>query len=309
MAEHAHGVAWIAALILAALLFVGGPGPEAARSVSHAWDLGHLAAFFLWATLWLKSGAAARMPTRRRWIVALTACALLAILTEGAQGLIGRDASAGDGLRDMLGGVLALSWAGQAAAHMKRGWRLALRAASLALLAAALAPLSSAAADEWSARQSFPVLGDFETPFEADRWEGSAAHEIDRSYASRGHASLRVELVPARYSGVALVHAPRDWRGHRYLRFEVFNPGNEALEVYGRIHDREHDRRGRSYRDRFNTGFRLAPGWNALTIDLEQARRAPASRSMDMSDIRGFMLFASGLPAPRTIFLDAVRLE
>jgi hypothetical protein len=30
---------------------------------------------------------------------------------------------------------------------------------------------------------------------------------------------------------------------------------------------------------------------------------------MDMSDIRGFMLFASGLPAPRTIFLDAVRLE
>jgi len=30
---------------------------------------------------------------------------------------------------------------------------------------------------------------------------------------------------------------------------------------------------------------------------------------MDMSDIRGFMLFAGRLPAPRTVFIDHVRLE
>jgi hypothetical protein len=277
--------------------------------VGHAWDLGHVAAFFLWTTLWLKTGAASRMPWRRRWLVTLTACALLAILTEAAQSLIGRDVSAGDVSRDLLGGMLALSWVGQATARMVPAWRLALRAASLALVAAVLAPFSSAAADEWLGRRSFPVLADFETPFEADRWEGSAAHAIDRSRASRGNASLRVDLVPAEYSGIALLHAPRDWRGYRYLRFEAFNPGNEALEVYGRIHDGEHDRRGPAYGERYNTGFRLTPGWTALTIDLGEAERAPASRSMDMSDIRGFMLFVSRLPASRTIFLDDVRLE
>jgi hypothetical protein len=277
--------------------------------VGHAWDLGHVAAFCLWTTLWLKTGAAARMPLRQRWFVTLTACALLATLTEAAQWLIGRDVSASDGLRDLLGGMLALSWADQAAARMKPACRLGLRAASLALLAAALAPFSSAVADEWLGRRSFPVLADFETPFEADRWEGSAAHAIDRSRASRGNASLRVDLVPAEYSGIALLHAPRDWRGYRYLRFAVFNPGDEPIEVYGRIHDGEHDRRGPSYRERYNTAFRLKPGWTALTIDLDEARRAPAPRSMDMSDIRGFMLFVSRLPARRSIFLDDVRLE
>ena len=296
-------------LTMAVLLFAGGPGPGGSRSVGHAWNLGHVAAFFLWTAMWLRTGVASRMPARRRWLVALAACALLAALTEAAQWMIGRDVSYGDGLRDVMGGLLALSWTDPAAARPRPAWRLAVRAASLVLLAAVLAPFASAAADEWLGRRSFPVLADFETPFEADRWEGSAAHAIDRSQASRGNTSLRVDLVPAEYSGVALVHAPRDWRAYRYLRLEVFNPGEDELEVFGRIHDGEHDRRGPSYRDRYNTAMRLTPGWTALAIDLDEAKRAPAARSMDMSDIRGFMLFVSRLPAPRTIFLDNVRLE
>jgi len=309
VAERVHRVLWFIAITLAFLLFAGGPGPDEPRSLGHVWDLGHIAAFLVWTVLWLRTGTAARMTARRRWSVALAACAALAVLTEAAQWVIGRDLSVEDGLRDMLGGLLALSWGERAAAGTRPGWRLFGRLASLVLLTAALAPFSTAVADEWMGRRSFPVLSDFETPFESGRWEGSASHVIDRSHASRGNASLRVDLVPAEYSGVELVHAPRDWRGYRRLRIEVFNPGTDELELYGRIHDGEHDRRGRSYRERYNTVFRLAPGWNALTIDLDEARRGPASRSMDMSDIRSFMLFVSRLRAPRTIFIDHVRLE
>jgi VanZ family protein len=305
----ARGVLWLLAIIPAVLLFVGGPSPDAARSVSRAWDLGHIAAFFMWTVLWSRTAAATRMPARRRSLAALAICAALAILTEATQWLSGGDASVGDGLRDLLGGMLALSWCEPAPGGTTPALLRAARAVSLLLLLASLAPLAVAAADEWLGWTGFPVLADFETPFETDRWEGTAAHAIDPSHASSGNASLRVELVPALYSGVTLVHAPRDWRGYRFLRLDVFNPLNEPLDVICRIHDGEHARRGPSYRDRFNTGFRLGPGWNALAIDLRTVERAPATRRMDMSDIRGFMLFVSRLPAPRRIFIDHVRLE
>jgi VanZ family protein len=304
-----RGVLWLLIVIPAGLLFAGGPGPDAARSLSRAWDLGHVVAFFAWTALWLRTGAAARMPRRKRWAATLAMCALVAVLTEGAQWLAGRDASVHDASRDMLGGLLALAWLDSARGHLTPVLRRAGRAGSLVVLGAALAPLAAALADEQLGRLAFPVLADFETPFEADRWEGSAAHAIDPSRASHGNASLRVELIPADYSGVALVRAPRDWRGYRRLRLEAFNAGTETLEVFGRIHDGEHDRRGPSYGERYNTAFRLTPGWTALTIDLAAAERGPAARHLDMSDIRGFMLFVSRLPAPCTIFLDNVRLE
>jgi VanZ family protein len=297
------------AVVLAVLMFAGGPGPDAARSVSRGWDLGHILAFFVWTTLWLETGVSARMPARRRWLVTLASCAILAMLTESVQLMTGGDASFGDAMRDVLGGALALAWVDRAPGGMTKAVRRAVRAASLLLLLAALVPVSAAVVDEWQARRAFPVLADFETRFEAGRWDGSAARAIDRSRASSGAASLRVELVPAEYSGVALVHAPRDWRGYRYLRLDIFNPLAEPLDLVCRIHDGEHDRRGPDYRNRFNAGVRLSPGWNALAFDLAEVKRAPASRVMDMGDIRGFMVFAGRLPAPRTIFIDHVRLE
>jgi VanZ family protein len=297
------------AIVLAVLLFVGGPGPDAARSISRGWDLGHIVAFLVWTTLWLGTGVSARMPVRRRWLVTLVSCALLGILTEAAQSMTGGDASVSDAMRDVLGGALALAWSDRAPGGMTRAVRRAVRTVSLLLLLAALVPVSAAVLDEWQARRDFPLLADFETRFEADRWDGSAARAIDRSRASSGAASLRIELVPAEYSGVALVHAPRDWRGYRFLRLDVFNPLTEPLDLVCRIHDGEHDRRGPDYRNRFNAGVRLSPGWNALAFDLAEVKRAPASRVMDMGDIRGFMVFAIRLPVPRTVFIDHVRLE
>jgi VanZ family protein len=302
-------VGWLLAGMLAAALFVPGPGAGAPRSLSHAWDLGHIVAFVVWTAVWLRAGAAGRMPARRRWIVTLAVCAGLAVLTEAAQWLTGRDASAGDALRDVLGGLLALSWCDPAAGSTAPALRRAVRGVSAALLLAALAPASAALADEWLARQTFPLLAGFETPFEAGRWQGEARFGIDRSRAAHGTASLRVELLPAEYSGVSLVHAPRDWRGFKTLRFEAFNPLEEPLDLVCRIHDGEHERRGPDYRNRFNTGLRLAPGWNAIAIDINAVARAPEARLMDMRDIRSFMVFAMRLPAPRTIFLDHVRLE
>ena len=44
-------VLWPPALILAVLLFVGGPGYRSQRSLQAFWDLGHIGAFSLWTYL------------------------------------------------------------------------------------------------------------------------------------------------------------------------------------------------------------------------------------------------------------------
>jgi hypothetical protein len=187
--------------------------------------------------------------------------------------------------------------------------RRAARGVSLSLVVVVLLPLMASASDEWLARIRFPVLADFETPFEAGRWEGSARFTIARAEASHGHASLRVNMDTSLYSGVALIHFPVNWSGYRYLRMDVLNPMPDQVDLNCRLHDGQHERRGPAYTDRYNTAFRLQPGWNSLLIDLADVARAPAGRMMDMDDIRALIVFCSRLPAPRTIFIDHVRLE
>lgn len=183
------------------------------------------------------------------------------------------------------------------------------RGLSVFLLLVACLPLAVAITDEGIARTQFPLLADFETPFEKDRWEEDARASVDRSVSRHGNASLRVEMEPSLYSGISLVYFPRNWSGYHFLRLEVFNPASEEIKITCRIHDRQHEKGEQRYEDRFNQGFLLRQGWNELRIDLSEVVSAPYSRKMDLGEIRVVGLFATTLSAPRTVFVDYVRLE
>jgi hypothetical protein len=170
-------------------------------------------------------------------------------------------------------------------------------------------PLGIALVDEGIARAQFPLLSDFETPFEKNRWEGDALFLIDPSIAYHGKASLRMNMDISMYSGISLVYFPRNWKGFRFFRLEVFNPSPEGIQITCRIHDRRHEEGEQLFEDRFNKGFLIHPGWNDLRIDLNEVATAPMGRMMDLGEIRAVGFFASRLPAPRIIFLDYVRLE
>jgi len=177
------------------------------------------------------------------------------------------------------------------------------------LLLVACLPLAVALSDEVIARFQFPVLSDFETPFETSRWDGGARYSADSSVARHGKASMRVDMDTSLYSGVALVYFPMDWRGYSILSLELLNPSQGGIDITCRIHDLRHEEWGQRYEDRFNKVFRLRPGWNHLQIDLKEVARAPAGRTLDLSTIRAVGVFATRLPTPRTIFLDHMRLE
>ncbi len=302
-------ILWPPAILLAVFLFMGGPGYQSPRSLSAAWDLGHIAAFSLWSYLLVTWRVLRESSIAHQCGIALAFCLVAGTATEGIQFLLGRDASIGDLLRDMVGGVITLSWFSPSSKVLPVQVLRAARTVAATLLLIACLPFASAVTDEEIARLQFPVLSDFETPFETSRWDGSARFSVDHSAARHGKASLRVEMDTSLYSGIALVYFPRDWRGYRTLSLEALNPSPQVIDIICRIHDLRHEEGKQHYEDRYNKAFHLRSGWNKIRINLEEVARAPAGRTLDLGTIRAVGIFTTRLPTPRTIFLDHIRLE
>ena len=293
---------------LTILLFVGGPGGHWPRSLRHLWDLGHIGLFGAAALLALRTGLERRpLPSQAGFV--LGGALVLGAVTEWLQRGSDRNASLGDLQRDVIGAALVLAFASPAVGRLPRLQRGALRAAVLLALGWQVAPALLATVDELTARHDFPVLAGFERPFEVDRWEGEAEFRVVDTPVRGGHRSLRVDLGTSTYSGVSLAEFPGDWTGHRVLEFSVFNPDADALELVCKVNDREHQRRGYAYQDRFNRSLTVGPGWNDFSIPLEEIRTAPVEREMDLARIATFQLFAVRLPRPRSFYLDQVQLR
>ena len=66
-----------------------------------------------------------------------------------------------------------------------------------------------------------------------------------------------------------------------------------------------------TYTDRYNETFKLVPrARRVIEVPLSRIEEAPQGRLMDLSDIRGVMLFQSAdqpLPVPRVIAVRLVR--
>ena len=233
---------------------------------------------------------------------------LLGSLIELMQFGINIDADMGDVLRDVTGSVLMLSFGpGHKQIH-SRFVQFVLQGVALLLLLIQLWPVAMALTDEAIARQQFPLLSGFETPFEANRWEGDGKLSISTDPTSDDGDVLEFELPPGTFSGLHLKYFDGDWQGYKHLNLRLYNPIPEPLWISCRIHDLAHETGTQNYHDRFNRRFLLREGWNDLTIDLAEVAAAPKTRRMDMAHIANLSLFTVALKKPRTLYLDDVRL-
>jgi hypothetical protein len=154
-------------LLGSAFFFVGGPYSLSARSAQRAWDLGHLAFFLVATVAWLRWGRPeAHRDGARTWVLALVAVNVAGVVIEGSQYLVGRSASASDLFLNNVGAFVALSLFAVRTGTTRELKVTMLRGAALALLIWSLVPLYAALSDEYSASKAFPVLADFETPFQ-----------------------------------------------------------------------------------------------------------------------------------------------
>ncbi len=292
------------------LFFWGGPGYYSSRSFQAAWDLGHIL-FFLLVTFCLNDIRKEKEAGSE--IVYFLAVFLFVfctgLLIETLQ-MLGSNRSPGldDMLRNQLGCLAAFAFSNRSALFAHQPARRLFRGGVVALLIVAAWPLSRALIDEFLAARQFPVLADFETPFERFRWVNIDQLQVENEEVRHGRRSVRVQLSTNKYSGVALFHFPGDWRGYRTLHWSVFNPQDNPLPINCRIHDVHHKQNAMEFSDRFNQQFLLDSGWNDLVVPLEKVRAAPKGREMDMARIEGFGLFVIQQPRAQAIYLDYVYL-
>lgn len=303
---------WIYAILLAigsVLLFLGGPDYYSSRSFKHLWNAGHIVYFALLTGLLSRWHFIAQMSLARQWIIILLVTLLAGVSIEFMQYGTERTPDAGDVLRDLTGSLLVLVFGLSKSALQHAGWRLSLRVTVLALLLVQLWPLTKSLIDEVIACQQFPVLSNFETPFEIDRWDGNDKLSVDSIPSISRGKILKLSLTTDQYSGVMLNHFDGNWVSARTLRISFYNPDATLLQITCRIHDHQHTDGYEEYEDRFNRSFILMQGWNHIEIDLDEVEDSPADRSMDMRHIRGLGIFVVSLPEPRLLYLDNVQLS
>ena len=263
---------------------------------------GHVAFFLLLTSvlLFLPPWGSWPYPTRAATAVAIAT--LAGAVIELIQPSFGRSAELADLWQNFLGSLAAV------AIFAPRGVvRWVLRLLATALLVLELYQPSVTLWDRAVARAQFPVLAQFDTRYEHQRW---SAGTPDDSVAAVGSRSLRVTLRDGRrYPGTTLRRSLGDWSGHDTLQLSIYLPDDEPLQVTLSIRDRDHFPRGGAFHDRFNRNFELEQGWNTLEIPIDEIRNAPRDRTMDLAALTEMAVFTTGLERERVIFVDAVRLK
>ena len=295
--------------IMFVLFFVGGPDYHSPRHFKTVWNLGHILFFsllpyYVFTQLkWLQGRFG------RQRLMTMAVAIVIGILIEFVQHNFHRTPDAGDVFRDIIGGMVALFFLLPGRKHIRKKLLRLFQVATFCLVAVQAYPVIVAVSDELVAWDQFPVLSDFETPWEIQRWHGNADISIDNSINLNGMHSLKVQLKTTRYSGVYLFYFPRNWAKAKSFQFSICNPSDRVIRMTCRINDGEHDRRSNRYEDRFNRQFRFSKGWTTITIPISDIENAPKGRKMDLKDITGVGFFVSKLTQPRVVYIDDVKLE
>jgi len=191
----------LALLVGFPFFFLGGPGYHSSRSFAAAWNLGHIL-FFTLASWLLARILLARNSGITFFSLFLQVFFVILLSGIGVEllqmGIDGRFPDLRDVLRNQLGCLVGFAFFSPVAVPAA-GIRLrALQAGVVGLVLLAAWPLARAVIDEQLAREQFPVLSDFETPFERLRWkdipEGQEDYAVEKVFSPT--EVLPVDLPP-----------------------------------------------------------------------------------------------------------------
>jgi VanZ family protein len=290
-------------VVAAALLFVPLPIPPTAagRIIENA---GHTPLFML---LTLGVLMILRhdflMHGSRLYVLAGSVGVAGGFLTEAIQKPLRRDASWEDVIADSLGVLLALALCAliDRKPVFSRPVRLLSLGVALICLAIYFAPLVRMTRAYVHRAGQFPVLANFHEEIETFWIVG---YGINREVID---GALDVEFSADIFPGVSFHEPEPDWRAYRTLVIEVENRDADPLMLVVRVNDFG---RGRYFHDRFNRRFDLAgQERRTIRIPLDDIRKAPRGRLMNMAQITDITLFRGDRMGSRHLRIHTLRLE
>lgn len=225
-----------------------------------------------------------------------------------------RDADIWDLARDIAGAFAFLGLYATADRRIRhgltRGSRLVIRIISISVLAAALTPLALCSGAYIHRNAIFPKMLTFDSVWET-RFLTTRNAELSRVPAPDGfnqgerQGVGELRMFPDTYCGFRITEPCPDWSGFGYLCFDVWSELDSAITLMVRIDDIHHNQ---EYEDRYNGSFRITPGLNHISVDLQEVRHAPTSREMDMTAIEYIYFFTYEPKQPLTLYIDNVEL-
>ena len=303
--DKKHLLSGLFLVVATPFLFFDPFGLAELRLTPFLWDLGHIPLYF--AVGWFLLGylqSHYRLKFLSLFVTLNAIAVLLGLLIEEVQQLQGRHYSFMDIYLNCLGVSLALAFH-PSAEFKHRVSQTILRFGVAALLLVALIPVTKHGVDWIAAKSSFPILSDFESTFELERWKGKELAIIE---LEGGNRVLSHQFDVTQYSSLYFNHVPGDWLGYDCFRFQVINPAEKVLHLTVRIHDRMHRESGYDYNDRFNLSVRVSPGVNDYKVTLDAVSSAPRDRSMNLEEISEVIFFTITLDEKVTLYFDNIEL-
>ena len=173
----------------------------------------------------------------------------------------------------------------------------------------ALRPLLFSIIYEIRLWQDFPVLSDFETPYQINHWrENLAELSISKTNVRDGRFAMRAVMNQGEYPSLKLRNFHTNWEGYESIEFSVYLDSVYPMVFIVDVYDKQHPESDYSYDDRFKMKLSLNPGWNDFSFPLSLIENAPKERSMDMKNIVAFTLYKVSLKQTVTVYVDSVWL-
>jgi VanZ family protein len=307
-------------IVLLAALVIFADIPERTRFWQEFFTAGHTLVFGLSALALLRLCHVLmgdRIQSRlMHYVIAFILSALVGAATELIQPYVGRDCELADFVRDLLGAAAflctamtfdsTLTWefpAGKAVRYLVR------IAAPVLILLIFWPALNWGGSYLYRDRQ-LPLLAAFDSSIMQKFIRLTDCKlTVTDAPAEWGGQVGKVGLVtfhPAIYPGIMFRELSPNWSAYEELRFGIFSARSDTVSLELRINDRHHTEK---YSDRFNTVLKIIPGDNPVVISLDNIRKSPSRRQMDMREMGTIILFAHRPIDSFSVYLTDLRLK
>jgi len=275
------------------------------------WNSGHFIFFALSVWFLLTHFKLKKYNWKNMLGISLLFSFLMGSSIELIQYFIGRDMDRGDLIADISGGFFGFLLVSSTCLNAKKYQiRRYIYIAMGGLFFIGFYPVIYILQDNFRMQSNFPILADFESSDELQRWDYTniVDFRISDNKVTRGNHSLYVEFGLAQYPQISLQHFPSNWSKYDFLNIDIYNIQKNTINIVLKIYDRLHRDRGSNLSDRYNQVFNLKPGWNKLRVSLDDIQHAPASRLMDVNDIALVSLFLIAPEVNVSFYIDDIHL-
>jgi hypothetical protein len=257
-----------------------------------------------------------RTSVSRQYLIAFILTIAIGAASEVAQLFENRDADIWDFVRDTAGAIAFLGLAFSIDRRVDTGekfMRLKLLARSIGVVAmlGGLVPLTLWSIAYIDRDRAFPIICNFESVLEAKFYDTlfttySISGPPNGWDKKDGKRVGKILFQNVKYPQFSFDEPFPNWNGYNNLVFDAYLDSDSSQELMLIIWDTESNQ---SWEDRYNGKMRIKSGLNHIHVPIDEIKRGPQSRMMDMSRIEELDFTLIQPPRPTYLYMDDIKLE